>query len=575
MATRRIQVGRSRWVRGWSLPGITGRLALAGLGALALTGCTAREEAAPAKSVATAHPIDAETARTLYVRHCAACHGPEGHGDGPAGQHLYPKPRAFSDSPMRFAATGAGEDRVLDAIARTIREGMPRSSMPGFGGVLTEPEVRGIARYVHDLGSDVPAPAARDALIAGKAPEFTAGLVTYGSSLFRSMGCITCHGDKGHGDGAAMEGLVDSLGRPIHPANLASGEYKAGARPDDLYRVIVNGVPGTPMPAYADMLFEGLPRSSVGHRKAWALVAYVMSLAPPPTGAAANSGAEIVLGQGADPGMFDDPSHSAWLGVRETSGSLRPLWQRPEPTRSVSVAALRAGDRVAFRLVWNDPTCDVDHDSGDFPDAVAVMFAMGDEVAALPMGVEVAGYTPASPVNVWQWKASRQYDTSTGRRHDSTDPRTLEGEGYFVFAPVPNGAQMASLASARGDDLRLLDPYNLAAARAGNPHADASVVRHAVLEANALGFGTLTYQAPDMQHTNASALWANGRWFVTAFRSLSTGDDEDIDLSSPRRVPVAFAVWDGSRGDRAGVKLISGWHWLVIEPSTGAAAGDR
>ncbi len=550
-------------------------LVLALLGALALAGCTSREEAGPAKSMAVAHPIDAEAARTLYVRHCAACHGPEGHGDGPAGQHLYPKPRAFSDSPMRFAATGAGEDRILDAITRTIREGMPRSSMPGFGGVLTESEIRGIAQYVHDLGSDVPTPAARGPLIAVKVPEFTAGLATYGSSLFRSMGCVTCHGEKGYGDGAAMEGLVDSLGRPIHPANLASGQYKAGSTPEDLYRVIVNGVPGTPMPSYADMLFEGQRDSPTGHRKAWALVAYVMSLAPPPAETAANSGAEIVLAQEPDPAMFDDPAHPAWRGVRETSISLRPLWQRPEPIRSVSVAALRAGDRVAFRLVWNDATCDVDLDSGDFPDAAAVMFAMGDEVAPLPMGVEVPGYTPASPVNVWQWKASRQYDTSTGRRHDATDPRTLEGDGYYLFAPAPSSAPIASLASARGDDLRLLDPYNLAATRAGNPHADASIVRHAVLEANALGFGTLTYQPPSLQHTNASALWANGRWFVTAFRTLSTGDESDIDLMTPRRVPVAFAVWDGSRGDRAGVKLVSGWHWLVIEPSTGEAAGGR
>ena len=74
-------------------------------------------------------------------------------------------------------------------------------------------------------------------------------------------------------------------------------------------------------------------------------MAYVLSLAPPPGEPTAKSGAEIVLAEAADPGMFDDPSHPAWLGVRETSVSLRPLWQRPESIRSVSVAAVRAGDR--------------------------------------------------------------------------------------------------------------------------------------------------------------------------------------------------------------------------------------
>jgi len=34
-------------------------------------------------------------------------------------------------------------------------------------------------------------------------------------------------------------------------------------------------------------------------------------------------------------------------------------------------------------------------------------------------------------------------------------------------------------------------------------------------------------------------------------------------------VPVAFALWNGAKGDRAGVKQISGWHWLVLDETGG------
>ena len=52
--------------------------------------------------------------------------------------------------------------------------------------------------------------------------------------------------------------------------------------------------------------------------------------------------------------------------------------------------------------------------------------------------------------------------------------------------------------------------------------------------------------------------------FVSAcfgYRSKAFADDA--------RVAVAFAVWNGTKGDHAGVKLVSGWHWLDL----GAAEG--
>ena len=102
----------------------------------------------------------------------------------------------------------------------------------------------------------------------------------------------------------------------------------------------------------------------------------------------------------------------------------------------------------------------------------------------------------------------------------------------------------------------------------GNVLAQPSLTPHAVLEANALGFGTLTLQPVSEQATYATAAWSGGVWRTVLTRSLTTGDRNDVQFDTPRDIPVAFAVWNGSKGDHAGVKLISGWHWLVIKEST-------
>src|SRR4029453_2997504 len=42
--------------------------------------------------VAPKRPPDLRIAAALYQAHCSACHGPEGHGDGPAAASLDPSP---------------------------------------------------------------------------------------------------------------------------------------------------------------------------------------------------------------------------------------------------------------------------------------------------------------------------------------------------------------------------------------------------------------------------------------------------------------------------------------------------
>ena len=130
-----------------------------------------------------------------------------------------------------------------------------------------------------------------------------AASIEHGRELFRGpvANCASCHGPQGAGDGtvndyddwtkdwttaagldpADREQLRPMLQagalkpRHILPRNLQSGVYRGGARPEDLYRRIVLGIEGTPMPAapLQPDIPGGLSESDV-----WDLVNYLLSL---------------------------------------------------------------------------------------------------------------------------------------------------------------------------------------------------------------------------------------------------------------------------------------------------------
>jgi len=362
-----------------------------------------------------------------------------------------------------------------------------------------------------------------------------------------------------------MESLLDSLGKPVRPADLASGLYKSGQRPEDLYRKIVAGVPGTPMVAYGPMLIEDRGNGVEYVTPVWALVAYIQSLAPPRL-PGQDSGAELHV-RAAEPAMLTDPAHMGWLTDESSPIAMRPLWFRVENTLTMNVSVIHAGDSIGVHLWWDDATCDVNQDSGRFSDGVAVMFARSEEVPPLPMGVQVEQQPASLPVNIWHWKASRQFDASSGRRHDADEPRILPDGNYHLFGPPPGAsAAMLDAPSLEVDqDLRLADPLYRTAVAAGNIHSDPSLLSRAALEANAVGFGTLTYQPAEAQDLQSTAVWANGHWFVTIYHSISSPKNGDIEFLTGKRIPFTVAVWNGSKGDRDGTKLISGWHWLVVD----------
>jgi mono/diheme cytochrome c family protein len=86
-------------------------------------------------------------AAALYVEHCSACHGKEGHGDGPTAAELKYRPRDFKAGSFAFGNT-------TDAMVKTILSGIPgeeQARMPPFKGVLTVEEIEAVVGLVRTM----------------------------------------------------------------------------------------------------------------------------------------------------------------------------------------------------------------------------------------------------------------------------------------------------------------------------------------------------------------------------------------------------------------------------------------
>ena len=89
----------------------------------------------------------------VFARYCAVCHGPTGHGNGPAAPSMFPRPRDFSAGRIKYKSTAAGEPPTDEDLLRTVREGLPASAMPYFAGLLSAEELRAVVEQVKSYSS--------------------------------------------------------------------------------------------------------------------------------------------------------------------------------------------------------------------------------------------------------------------------------------------------------------------------------------------------------------------------------------------------------------------------------------
>jgi cytochrome c len=101
--------------------------------------------------------------------------------------------------------------------------------------------------------------------------------IANGQKVYQQFGCVNCHGPNGKGDGTeSLEGnLKDARGLSIRATDLTErSSFKNGSSARDIYRSILTGFDGAPMPSFVNQ-FQGNGKSD---QDAWDLVYYILSL---------------------------------------------------------------------------------------------------------------------------------------------------------------------------------------------------------------------------------------------------------------------------------------------------------
>ena len=216
----------------------------------------------------------AKAAKTDYRRYCVGCHGERGDGNGENFPWLDPKPRDFQLGIFKCRSTPTGTLPTDQDLSDTIARGLDRSNMPQWSTFTTQQKADLVAwikhfspRWVNEKpGTPIQIP---------PEPEVTPERIKAGREVFARVQCWKCHGVTGEANGPSASTLQDDLGRPIAPFNFTEGSRpKCGSSDQDLYRIFMTGLDGTPMPSFAD---------NIKPDEAWDLVFYLRALMPEPS----------------------------------------------------------------------------------------------------------------------------------------------------------------------------------------------------------------------------------------------------------------------------------------------------
>lgn len=211
--------------------------------------------------------------KQVFLNRCIGCHGEKGDGKGPAAKFLSPKPRDFTSGVFKFKSTPNEALPTDQDLIRTLSYGIPGTSMPSFN-LLPEVSKYAVVQYIKSFSSVWSDKDNKKSKIQG-APFPIEDFQTHTKFIERAksgrglyvQNCVMCHGLEGKGDGEGAVGLMDDWESPIKPANFTKSYIKSGRSVRDIYRVLLTGVAGTPMPPFKDMLTD---------EELWSVAAYIL-----------------------------------------------------------------------------------------------------------------------------------------------------------------------------------------------------------------------------------------------------------------------------------------------------------
>jgi len=438
--------------------------------------------------------------------------------------------------------------------------------------------------------------------------------------------CAVCHGAEGDGAGAAK----DLLNPP--PRDFSSGNYKIKTssfedmvpNDEDVFRMIRDGMPGTAMPGWKDLLVE---------RDIWDLVAYVKTFAKydkPPDKQVdygtkiASSADSIAKGKK----LFEDGDRCVECHGKSGKGSASKrlkgdAGERTWPRNLTKAWTFRGGSkpedifaRISTGIAGTEMPSFADpaskkklsvEERWHVANYVASLAVTGNRVNAdntVIKADKLEGDLPATPEDprweksvpstfylVPQLIAAERYfkpanDTITVRAlyNDKMIALLLEWDDRSKSIPGDESAEKLADAPIAEDGVAVQLPVAIPkdmekpyfgmgdAAHPVNIWHWASGTKDAVERIQLLNSrGYKEIEQRDAAGLNAKASYRDGTWKVLFTRSLSTATPEkDLQFAEGKFIPIAFAAWDGSNNSENGSKhTMTTWYWLLLKPATG------
>ena len=471
----------------------------------------------------------------LYDKYCAQCHNENGDGLGYAWHRVRPEPRDFISGSYKFRTTPSGMMPTDADLYRTIKEGLPYTSMPGWPQ-FNDTDIQNIIYHLKTFSEDFRNPDKTASPInIPEPPEMTEESVARGTAVFEDQGCPACHGNLGRGDGPSVRTLVNDAGFPLRSADMTQRwTFRGGPTRKDIFKTFSTGLNGTPMPSYADSL-------AVEDR--WDLVNYIYS-----------------LGDGDDPNYEDllivkyvddelNLAEADELFENAPAGRFPLVGQIVEPgrnfyptTTSVVVQAVYNRKEIAFRVRWNNMSQEATGSNGplvevppwDEDNPVAV--AATDEDEGGFWGDEVEEDEDEGGF----WGEEEEGEEVAAGFSDAVAlqfPSVLppgNRKPYFIYGDVQNSVDLWFVSMARG----WTEQY--------------------------IGRGSGSLELSEADEFETVAAWDEGRWTVIYKRSL--GGSGGVTFAPGLFVPLAFSVWDGFNNERGNKRALSPWFYLYVEP---------
>jgi cytochrome c oxidase cbb3-type subunit 2 len=196
----------------------------------------------------------AGSGKQLYFRFCWGCHGFRGDGNGENAPYVTPEPRNFVQATFKCRSTPTGSLPTDEDVYNSVKRGFYTTNMPSWLP-LTAQNRADLVAYIKTLSprwkNDKPAAP----ITIPPETKLTVDSIKHGQEIFQKVECWKCHGQQGRGDGPSAATLTDSNDLPIRPYNFAAGDrFKCGETNQDLYRIFMTGLDGTPMPSFADVI---------------------------------------------------------------------------------------------------------------------------------------------------------------------------------------------------------------------------------------------------------------------------------------------------------------------------------